>query len=52
MIFLALKRSDVEFILLINVKRQTIVCLFLFDSSVSQQFFSYVGTGHPGLNQY
>ena len=30
------------------------VCLFvLFDSlHPSQQFFSYVGTGLPGLNQY
>ena len=29
------------------------VCLWLFDSLCpSQQFFSYVGTGLPGLNQY
>ena len=29
------------------------MCLFLFDSlRPSQQFFSYVGMGLPGLNQY
>ena len=33
---------------------QTLLCMFLFDLILtsSQQSFSYIGTGLPGLNQY
>ena len=66
--FLAFSLSDVVFIMLINVQMPTTVGILTFMSMINfmlswvvcliwffrshQQYFSYVGTGFPWLNQY